>query len=147
MAALGAIAGIIGTGLQVIGTIQDGKAQQAALNYEAQQEERAAKEERAASQRAAIEKRDEADFVLSRQRALAAASGAGVQTPTILDIYGDTAAKGEYIAQGELYGGESRARGRIDKANAARAKGKAAAKGSILEGFGTAFGGLSRIYG
>jgi len=144
MAGLAAIAGIIGTGLQVIGTIQQGKAQQAALEYEAKEREAKAKEERAAGQRQAIEKRDEAGRVQSRQRALAASSGAGVVTPSILDIYGDTGARGEYIAQTELYGGESRARGQEGKAAAARAKGKAAYKGSLFEGLGTAFGAIGR---
>lgn len=148
--AIAAIASLAAGGLQAMGAIQQGKAQQAALNYEAEMRKKAAAEERAASQREAIEKRSEADRVLSRQRALASASGAGVVTPSILDIYGETAAKGEYNAQTALYGGESRARGQIDQANLARAKGKAAAKGSILEGFGaivSGIGGAAKSYG
>lgn len=146
MAAAAAIATLAATGLQVMGTLQQGRAQQAALNYEAQERERAAAEERAASQREAIEKRGEAERVMSRQKALAAASGAGVVTPSILDIYGDTAQQGEYNAQTALYGGESRARGQISQANAARFKGKAAYKGSLLEAGGQAFAGAGKAY-
>lgn len=147
MAALAAVAGLIGTGLQVMGTIQSGKAQQAALNFEAKQREKQAAEERAASQRTAIEKRHEGDLVMSRQRALASASGAGVVNPSILDIYGETAERSEYNAQTEIFGGESRARGQLDQAAAARAKGKAAARGSVFEGLGQGFAGLSKLYG
>ena len=148
--AIAAIASLAAGGLQAMGAIQQGKAQQAALNFEAEANKRQAAEERAASQRSAIEKRSEADRVLSRQRALASASGAGVVTPSILDIYGETAAKGEYNAQTELYGGENRARGLIDQAALNRAKGKAAMKGSILEGFGaiaSGIGGAAKSYG
>ena len=144
MAAAAAIASIVGTGLSVIGKIQEGKAKQASLNFQAQENEKKAAEERAAGQREAFEKRDETARVMSRQRALAASSGAGVVNPTVLDIYGDTAQEGEYNAQAALYGGESRARGQIDQANAARAKGKAVRTGSLLEAGGSLFSGLSK---
>lgn len=147
MAAIGAIAGLIGTGLQVMGSISQGKAQQAALNFEAKQKEQAGREEFAAGQRKEIEKRQEGDLVMSRQRALASASGAGVLNPSILDIYGDTAGASEYNAGIERYGAESRRDGLYDGAAAARAKGKAAMKGSIFEGLGTAFGGISKAFG
>lgn len=147
MAAAAAIMTLAATGLQVMGTLQQGKAQQAALNYEAQERERVAAEERAASQREAIEKRSETEKVMSRQKALAAASGAGVVTPSILDIYGDTAKQGEYNAQAALYGGESRARGQLSQANAARFKGKAAYKGSLLEAGSQAFSGGAKAFG
>jgi hypothetical protein len=147
MAAAAAIAGIIGTGLQVMGSLQAGKAQQAALNFEAKQREAKAAEERAASQRTAIDKRHEGELVMSRQKALAAASGGGVVNPNILDLYGETAERAEYNAASEIYGGESRARGQIDQAAAARMKGKAAMKGSIFEAAGTGFSGLGKAFG
>lgn len=130
-----------------MGSLQQGKAQQAALNYEAGVDERKAGEERAASQRAAIEKRSETDRMMSRQKALAAAGGAGVVNPSILDIYGETAQQGEYNAQTELYGGESRARGQLDQAALARAKGKAAVKGATLTALGQGAAGVSSAAG
>lgn len=147
MAALAAIATIAATGLQVMGTIQQGKSQQAALNYEAQMRDKKAAEERAASQRTSIEKRREGELAMSRGKAIAAASGAGVVNPSILDIYSETAQRSEYNAQTELYGGESRARGEMDQAALARAKGKAAMKGSILEGIGQGFSGIASVAG
>lgn len=147
MAAVAAIATLASAGLQMMGTIQGGKAQKAALNFEAKEREKAAADERAASQRTAIEKRHEGDIVMSRQRALAAAGGAGVVNPSILDIYGETAQRAEYNAQTEMFGGESRARGQLDQAAAARAKGKAAMKGSIFEGLGQGMAGVAKAYG
>lgn len=147
LAALPMIMTAAATGLQVMGTLQQGRASQAALNYEASERERQAAVERAASQREAIEKRTETDRVLSRQRALAAASGAGVINPSILDIYGNTAQQGEYNAQAALYGGEDRARGQLSQAVANRFKAKAAYKGSLLEAGGQAFAGAGKAYG
>jgi hypothetical protein len=142
--AIAAIASLAAGGLQAMGSIQQGKAQQAALNFEAKQHERQAAEERAASQ---LEKRHEAKIAMSRQVAIAGASGAGVVNPSILDIYGETAQEGEYNAQTALYGGESRARGQIDQAAANRFKGKAAYKGSILEAGGHLLGGVGKAFG
>lgn len=147
MAELALIATLVGTGLQTMGTIQTGQAHKAALNFEAKQREAKATEERAASQRVAIDKRHEGDLIMSRQKALAASSGAGVLNPSILDIYGETAERAEYNAASEIYGGESRARGQIDQAAAARMKGKAALKGSIFEGVGSAFSGAGKAFG
>lgn len=150
MAALPAvamIASMAATGLQMMGTLQQGQAAKAAGEFEGKQRERQAAEERAASQREAIGKRAEAERVMSRGKALAASSGAGVVTPSILDIYGDVAQEGEYNAQTAIYGGESRARGQIDAANAARFKGKTAYKGSILEAFGQGFAGVGKAFG
>jgi hypothetical protein len=138
---------LLGTGLSVIGSIQQGKAQQAALEFEAKQHEAKAKEERAAGQREMLEKRTETERLMSRQTALAAASGAGVETPTVLDIYEETASRGRYLENVAQYGGESRARGELDQAAAARAKGKAAAQGGILSGLATGLSGLGKAFG
>ena len=153
LAIISAVASLAAGGLSAMGSIQQGKAQQAALNFEAEQHKRQAAEERAASQRDALEKRHEGELAMSRQKAIAGASGAGVVTPSILDIYGETAQKGEYNAQTALYGGESRARGQLDEAAAAKFKGKAArqasyydAAGSILSGIGSAAGGGKSRY-
>jgi hypothetical protein len=145
--AIAAVATLASAGLSAMGAIQQGKAQQAALNFEAKQHERQAAEERAASQREALEKRHEAKIAMSRQVAIAGASGAGVVNPSILDIYSETAQEGEYNAQTALYGGESRARGQLDSAAAARFKGKAAYKGSILEAGGHILGGIGSAAG
>jgi hypothetical protein len=134
---------LIGTGVQAGAKVSAGMAAQEAGAYNAQGLERQAAEERAAAGRAAGERRLEMERVLSRQRAIAAASGAG-GGPSLLDIVGDTVERGEYRAQGERYLGESRARNLTDRANLARWEGENAFLGSIIEGAGTILTGDMR---
>ena len=137
---------LVGHGIQAGAKIAGGASAQQAGEFNARGFERMSAEERAAAQRAAMERRREGDLVLSRQRALAAASGAGAG-PSLLDIIGDTAARAEYQAQGEMYTGETRARALLDRAAAARYEGRNAFVGSILEGVGGAALGIGRHAG
>jgi hypothetical protein len=138
---------LAGTGLQMMRKIQEGRYEQAAMNRQAENEQAQGKEELAASQREAQEKRREAQLANSRQIAIAAGSGAGVTNPTVVDIFEDTAERGEYLAQTELYGGKSRKAGYEDKAAASRFKGKAARTGSIFDALATGLSGASKAFG
>ena len=64
---------------------------------------------RSESQRAAIEERRQARLKLSRARAVAASSGAGVSDPTVINLMGDIDAEGEYRFMSRLYEGEAEA--------------------------------------
>ena len=68
-------------------------------------------QEKAVGQRAAAEDRRQAEFVASRAKALAAASGAGAHDPTMVDIYGDIEHEGEVRALSSLFDSYERARG------------------------------------
>jgi hypothetical protein len=70
---------------------------------------RLANEQRAASQRDAIDQRRQGNLVASRARALAAASGGGVNDPTVTGILGDIDTEAEYRALTARYRGESAA--------------------------------------
>lgn len=128
---------LIGAGIQAGGQIAGGMAAKKAGAFEAAQYQQKAAEERAVASRAAYEKRQERDRLISRQVAVAAAGGAGVNNASIMDIIGDTAARGQYLIDTEIAGGESRARGMMDRGAAAKAKGQNALMGSILEGGST----------
>lgn len=151
---------LIGTGAQVGASLYRGNAARQAGEYnanlsrqqgqfDAAQLERQANEERVAGQRAMFERQHQINQTVSTQRANAAASGAGgLETPGLFDIMSDTIARGEYLKASEMYGAESRARGREDQAAAAIAKGNNAATlyetqgnnafvGSILDAVGT----------
>lgn len=135
--------GMVGTGIKAGAQIGQGYNAKGAGEFEAGQHERSAVEARAAGAAAAREKQSELARVVSKQRAVAAASGAGgVETPSVLDIFGDTVQRGEYLKNIETFKGESRARDEINKANAARMKGENAYVGSILEGVSTGLGGV-----
>lgn len=118
-------------------TKHDGDAAKAAADFQAMQLDRGASEERAAGQIAAREKRADMERVISTQRARAASSGAGgISTTGVLDIIGDTVERGEYLAGIETYSGETRARGKLDQAAAARAQGEAARARAIAAAYG-----------
>lgn len=92
----------------------------------------------AASQRQALEERRQADLVASRALAVAAASGAGVSDPTVVDIISRTKGEGHYRAAVALYEGEERSRsmrvaaaGGGDFSSVAAAGYKAAALGGL----------------
>ena len=134
---------LIGTGAQAGARISGGMSARDASRFNAAALERQATEEFAAGTRTAGERRRETELVLSKQRAIAAASGAGAG-PSLLDIIGDTAARGEYQAQAEMYTAGTRARNLKDKAAVARYEGENAFAGSILEGVGGLAIGMGR---
>ena len=147
MAGIAPLLTVVGTGLSMVSRIQQGKYEQAAAELEARNAEAQGKEELAASQRTAQDKRREAKLAESRAIAIAAGSGAGVTNPTVIDILEETAGRGEYIAQTELYGGKSRKAGYYDKAAAARFRGKQAKTGSIFDAIATGVSGFNKAFG
>jgi len=123
---------IIGGGLlAATGAVAGG----VAANNQAKAEAKALKiqagEQRAIAQREAIRKSREARLIISRQQALAAASGGSADDPTVLDLMQDTAEEGEYQKKVSLYEGESRSRQLLNKASVVRAQGRQA----MLAGF------------
>jgi hypothetical protein len=147
MAMMGAVFGLLGTVVSAMGTIAQGKAAEAAAEFEAKQLEMRGKEERAASQREALEKKREGDLVQSRFQASAAASGAGAGSmdPTIAQLSSDIAGQSKYGQLMERYVGEERKRGLDTQAKAREMEGEAARKGSMFSAFGTIVGGLSNF--
>lgn len=140
---IGLIAGLAGTAVSAAGTIAAGSAQKSAADFQAQQLRAKAAESLAASQREAADRQKQTDLVLSRQQAGAASSGLGALDPTILQLAGDTYAKGTLNRDMVTYSGKSQRAGYLDQANAAEASGKAAQTGSYFGAAGTILGGMS----
>lgn len=122
------------------GEFRAGRAAKKSAFSEAKQLERRAGLTRASSQRAAVEERRDARYLASKARARAAASGAGVSDPTLVDIFADIDAGGEYNALARLFEGEEAARGdefaakiRRREGRAAKTAGKIALAASILD--------------
>ena len=128
---------LIGSLVQGVGTIASGIAANDAAQEEARQLEARGQEEFAASQREAQERRQEGRLLNSRTQALAAASGAGADAPTIVRLMTDTAGQAELNAQTDLYGGRQRRAGMRDSARARRAEGRASLMGSFFDAAGT----------
>jgi len=142
-ASVGTTLATVGSLVGAAGTIATGVAANNAAQFEAEQQEERGKEEFAAAQRDAQQKRREGELVMSRQRALAAAGGDSLDSPTIVRLMTDTAADADYNARTAMYGGESRRRGLYDQASATRRSGRASLLGSVFSGFGQAASGLS----
>lgn len=132
MSGLELIGGLIAAG----GSLMQGAAAKRAADAEAVQLEARGKEDFAASQQEAQQKRREGALINSRQQALAAASGAGADAPTIVKLMTDTAGQAEYNAQTSMFGGTQRKKGMFDSANARRAEGNAALVGSVFDAAG-----------
>lgn len=136
---------LIGSLISAGGSIMQGMAANDAAQTEAAQLEERGKEDFAASQREALDKRREGRIVNSRAQALAAASGAGADAPTIVRLMTDTAGQAEFNAASSLYGGTQRRKGMNDSARARRAEGQASLLGSVFDAAGTIAGGGSKF--
>lgn len=111
---------LAGTAASAAGTIISGQSQAAALEYQARQQQILAqwqadqlrvqaRQELGIAAAKAREERRQAAIMQSNQLAIAASSGAGATNPTIINLMEETAAHGEYLAQGEMFTGRSRA--------------------------------------
>lgn len=134
-----------GAALSAGGAIAEGASQANALNATAKAEERRANEEKAAAQRVAIQRQREARVLLSRQQAVAAASGGTATDPTVLDLVGDTAAEGDYQKDTALYEGNVRAAGLLDQAAIDRARARQARFAGFINAGSTMLNGLSSV--
>lgn len=138
---IGTVAMAAGTILGSAGAIQQGNAASATANYTAAQLDASAKTERATSQREAINQRMQKDVVMSRARAVGAASGGGLD----LDLMGDIEEEGEYRALTALWEGEERAKGRNAQAAGVRASGQFKKRAGGVRAFSTGLTGFSTI--
>ena len=144
---------VVGTGVNLVGRFVQAKAQREAgvesrqaADYEAGQLERMAGEELAAGQREGLEVTRQQELLVSRGRAVAAASGAGASDPTVIDVLSDVEREGSYRAGLARYGGAQRAQGLLAQAHATRLSGKASERGALLASRGTIIGGLGEAF-
>ena len=145
MAGIAAIMGPMGGILSGVGTIFSGIQENAAAKFEAKQMEAKGDAEFAKSQREAINHRKEKDMVMSRQRAVEAASGGGGSAPgnSVEEILSSTEQTGEYNAMMDMYNGKTARNDLYRGAAARRMEGKSAMFGSFLKAGGTIFSGFA----
>lgn len=148
MAGLGAVFGLIGTGLNIAGSIAAANAQKAQMEAAARAEEKRGREQFAAYQRKAIEHQKKGEVAQSRAMALAASSGAGASgSPSVIETIGDIAEQAAANAEVEMTSGKLAKSGAENQAAIYRMKGKSDYQGSLLEGLGKGVGYLSKFYG
>ena len=147
--ALGGAAGVakaVGTGLSVAGTVYSGIRENAASKVEAKALKRKGDREYVAAQEKARETRREKDLILSRQRAVAAASGGGTDNETVTSLMARTEERGERSALLDMYNGAVIRSDLYADAAATRASGKSALAGSIIDAGSIGASGAGDIY-
>lgn len=133
---------VAGTALQAVGSIQQGRAASSAAKFQAAQMEQQADIERAQSQREAIERKRQITLAGSRARALAAAGGTSLESPSVANILGGLDYEADFAMQSSLAAGENRAAGLEAGAGAKRIEGKQARTAGLI-GAATALGGFA----
>lgn len=140
MAFLAAAAPYIGLASTAVGAysqIQQGRIADANARVSAIQDEHDANAAQVESQAQASNERRRAKIIRSRALAVAGASGAGVDDPTISNILSDIEGEGEVRALNALYEGDYLAQGLRSGAEAKRRMGSASRNAGNLAAAGT----------
>jgi len=146
MGALAPILGAIGTGIQVLGTLQAGREAKARHEYEAKVQRQQADEAEAASQRDAAARYKEGQFILSQQRAAIAGSGGNLNDPSVIDLFGDTKDSIGLAVDSEIYKGKQQAKGYNDAAVVSGINAKNAMNAAWLNAGSQLFSGITNMY-
>lgn len=141
-AGIGSVLSAGGTILGSLGAMQQGRAANAAAQYNAAQLEASGKAENAAAQRKAEEDTRQKELVLSRARTVAAASGGGQDVA----LMGQIEEEGTMRQLTSLWEGEEAAKGRNAQAAASRFEGKQAQRAGGLKAFSTLAEGGATMY-
>jgi hypothetical protein len=134
------------TVLTTAAAVQQSNAQKVALEAQARARDEEANAVAAESQREAAIERRKARNLMSRARAVAGASGAGVSDPTVVNELTDIETQGEVNALNAMYSGATQARGYRQGAAMARNEANAAQTGGYLDAASTALGGATSWY-
>lgn len=133
---IGGLLSAAGTIYSGISAMQQAKQQAKALKEKGDQEY-------AIAQRKMLKSRKEARLAVSRQRAVAAASGGAATDPTVESIMGKTYQQGEYNALMDMYNGAVMRSDLYQEAANVKKSGTSAMIGSILDAGSTLYSGIS----
>jgi hypothetical protein len=104
--------------------------------------ERKGDAELAASQREAMRRRRETEQIMSRGRAVAAASGGGAQDESVTSILSKVQQEGDYNAQMDMYNGIVSRADLYKEAAVARTEGKRKFFSSFIDAGSTVYGDM-----
>jgi hypothetical protein len=141
----------MGASKSAAGAQAQGVAAQQAAQYQMLADRAQGKADFGAAQRSMIGAQQKADLVQGKQLADAAHSGGGVVTPSVLDIYKQTAGRGANIAESDLYPGQQRqwslnteGDNALYRGNVAKTAADTQAQTAWLQGLTGAAGSLSK---
>lgn len=142
---IGAIASVAGTVVGMQGAQYQAESQANSMRYQALLQERQASEVQAASQREGLKRRREGELLISRQRAVAAASGAGATDDTVLQLMGDAEVATSQNERGALYEGLARGQDLRDAAKNNRIGAGNALRAGDIQSTGILISGISSM--
>lgn len=145
MAALGPLLILGSTAMSAVGAIQSSNAESATAEANAKQLEQRATAERAMASVNAERSRKEADRLISKQRAIAAASGGGTGGSAGL-LMAESAGQGQLNSDMDIWLGEEKAVGNEYAATMARAEAKAKRKALPFQVGAAVLSGVSQAY-
>ena len=131
---------VFGQSFKVGQSIVRGLDMKAAADYQAQQLRNNAGQDAAEGQHAAANEERRTAQLMSRQLAVAAASGGGASDPTVMNIIANTASEGAYRQALALYSGNAKAQKSMEQADAVEYTGKSARTASLLDAVGGVVG-------
>lgn len=134
-----------GTILQAVGAHNAGEAQKAEATQVANQEKQAANNAEGAAEVRSQQEDLKTQYVLSNERAAAAASGGTSTDPTVTNVMSQTVRQGKLNALSTLYSGQSEAQGLRNRAADTLYSGRLAAREGNLNAFSTILTGGSKI--
>ncbi|MDE2439843.1 MAG: hypothetical protein KGP14_02370 [Betaproteobacteria bacterium] len=135
--------GIIGGLVSAAGSVLGGIAAANQADGQAKAMDIAANEASAVGQRNAIQRQREANYVLSRQRSVAAASGGSASDPTVVDLMAKTGVEGDYQAKSAIYEGDTRRDNLNYQADLTRMQGDQALLSGFIGGATSMINGFS----
>jgi hypothetical protein len=147
MAGIGAIMGIASSAVGMMGSIAQAKAMKEQAKAENMQLGMQAAEEMAVASRDSQAKGKEGRILLSRQQAVAAASGGGATDPTVLELAGDIGRETNVQKRELMRQGKEKARNLEYKQKVNTWSAKQNAKMTILGGIGNMIGGIGQGIG
>ncbi|KKL80869.1 hypothetical protein LCGC14_2000440 [marine sediment metagenome] len=109
----------------IVGQIRAGNAAKKAGDIEARELRKRAGVRRAVGHREAAEEQRNAELAYSRALSIAAASGAGVSDPTVVKLFADLQAEGDFRVLSRLFVAEDEAQGIEYRSEVAQREGRA----------------------
>jgi len=145
-AAIPIVLSVVGTALSAQGAKQQGQDIQQANIYQARQLEQNAGQAKASGQIEALNQGMQTSLMVSRARAIAAASGGGVSDPTVVNIMSRIAGEGAYRENVARYNGDTRAREMNMQAQSLRFGGQQAVNAGNINSAATLMSGGANAY-
>jgi hypothetical protein len=142
----GNILSIAGTGLGALQQLRAGSAAKSASDYNAAIDNQQANAEAAGGERQAYAQNQQTQLLLSRARAVGAASGASATSPTVISDESQIQNRGDLNAMMDLYNGESRAQSLQEGAALQEYQGEQAESAAPLRALSTIMSGASSLY-